>query len=64
MTTAKKPRYVKVTLAEPHTHRGIEHLAGTELEVRPHQAARLWERGKLKSKPDVPELKDGAKADG
>ena len=58
--TTTNPKTVKVTLAKPHKHRGILRPAGTELDVRPDQAARMYRQGELKQKPDVPELKAGA----
>ena len=51
MSEENSQRGVKVTLAAPHKHRGIIHPEGTELELRPDRAERLYKGGVLQRKP-------------
>lgn len=36
-----QPKLVTVTLLKPHTHKGIQHIAGAKIDLRPDQADRL-----------------------
>lgn len=49
MSNEKKGKAERVTrkLAKEHKHRGVLYPAGSEIELLPHQAERLEERGKL-----------------
>ena len=49
---------MKVTLTKPHTHDGVDHPAGAEIDVTEQDAAFLMEHGVIN---DLPAAKPKAK---
>lgn len=49
---------MKVTLKKPHTHAGVEHPAGAEIDVTEQDAVFLMEHGVI---DDLPAVKPKAK---